>query len=75
MNNGIKMDYAKKQIIITKGFEKAAGEINSAEYKVLQTAMKDFPTFEIRRKEIKKKENKTSYRGLTYAIMEDFSKR
>lgn len=63
---------AKKEIIITKKFEKAANIIGSNEYKELVTLMKDFPNFEIKVKEIKKKANKKTYSGLTIEEMKRF---
>lgn len=63
---------AKKEIIITKKFEKAANVIGSNEYKELVTLMKDFPNFEIKVKEIKKKANKKTYGGLTIEEMKRF---
>ena len=63
---------AKKEIIITKKFEKAANDIGSSEYKDLVTLMKDFPDFQIKVKEIKKKTNKKTYNGLTIEEMKRF---
>lgn len=63
---------AKKEIIITKKFEKAANTINSNEYKALVILMRDFPEFTIKVKEIKKKANKKTYNGLTIDEMKRF---
>ena len=63
---------AKKEIIITKKFEKAANVIGSNEYKDLVTLMKDFADFKIKVKEIKKKANKKTYNGLTIEEMKRF---
>lgn len=63
---------AAKEIIITKKFEKAANVIGSNEYKDLVTLMKDFPEFNIKVKEIKKKANKKTYNGLTMDEMRRF---
>ena len=63
---------AKKEIIITKKFEKAANIINSNEYKDLVILMRDFPDFQIKVKEIKKKSNKKTYNGLTIDEMKRF---
>ena len=48
----------QKEIIITKKFEKAANCIGSKEYNELVRLMNDFPTFEIRVKEIEKNNKK-----------------
>lgn len=63
---------AKKEIIITKKFEKAANTIGSKEYSDLVTLMRDFPEFRITVKEIKKKANKKTYSGLTIDEMKRF---
>lgn len=63
---------AAKEIIITKKFEKAANVIGSNEYKDLVTLMRDFPEFNIKVKEIKKKANKKTYNGLTMEEMRRF---
>lgn len=65
---------AKKEIIITKKFEKAANTIGSKEYSDLVTLMRDFPEFRITVKEIKKKANKKTYSGLTMEEMRRFVK-
>lgn len=63
---------AAKEIIITKKFEKAANIIGSNEYKALVTLMRDFPEFDIKVREIKKKKDKKTYSGLTIAEMKRF---
>ena len=63
---------AKKEIIITKKFEKAANSIGSREYNELVVLMKDFPTFSIVVKEIKKSTSKKTYNGLTIEEMKRF---
>ena len=57
---------AAKEIIITKKFEKAANVIGSNEYKDLVTLMRDFPEFNIKVKEIKKKANKKTYYHVSF---------
>lgn len=58
--------------IITKAFEKAASQIGSKEYEEMVKTLKDFPEFEVKYKEIKKKTNKQSYKGLTIDEMKRF---
>ena len=62
----------QKVIIITKKFEKAANCIGSKEYNELVRLMNDFPTFEIRVKEIEKNNKKKTYNGLTIGEMKRF---
>lgn len=64
------INFAAKEIIITKKFSKAAGTIGSTEYKDMITLRKDFPDFEIKLKSIEKKENKVSYSGLSVVKMQ-----
>ena len=63
---------AKKEIIITKAFETEANVIGSAAYDELVRIRKDFPDYTIRRKEIAKKDNKKSFKGLTVDEMRRF---
>lgn len=71
-NNGIKVNVVTKEIIITKAFEKAASQIGSKEYEEMVKTLQDFPEFVVKYKEIKKKANKTSYKGLTIDEMKRF---
>ena len=74
MNNtkGYEINYAAKEIIITKKFNKAAGIIDSDEYKIMLALRKDFADFSIKTKSIEKKENKVSYKGLSIEEMKRF---
>lgn len=71
-SNGIKVNVVTKEIIITKAFEKAASQIGSKEYEEMVKTLQDFPEFVVKYKEIKKKANKTSYKGLTIDEMKRF---
>ena len=70
--SGIKVNVVTKEIIITKAFEKAASQIGSKEYEEIVKTVQDFPEFVVKYKEIKKKANKTSYKGLTINEMKRF---
>ena len=70
--NGVSFNHAAKEIIITKAFEKAANKIGSTEYNELVKSRRDFPDYTIRRKEIAKKDNKKSFKGLTVEEMRRF---
>ena len=70
--NGVSFNHAAKEIIITKAFEKAANKIGSTEYNELVKIRRDFPDYTIRRKEIAKKDNKKSFKGLTVDEMRRF---
>jgi hypothetical protein len=69
---GYTFKHSAKEIIITKAFDKAVRDINSKEYNELSRLVKDFPTYKIVIKTIKKKENKKSYSGLTIDEMKRF---
>lgn len=62
---GYEINFETKEIIITKAFQKAAGIVNTDEYRDLVTLRKDFGDFAIKLKTIEKKENKVSYNGLS----------
>lgn len=62
---GYEINFETKEIIITKAFQKAAGIVNTDEYRDLVTLRKDFGDFAIKVKTIEKKENKVSYNGLS----------
>lgn len=71
-NSNYFIDQLNGTIILTKRFYKAASVLNSPEYKELMQARHDNPTFSIVLREIKRKENKNSYRNLNYANMRTF---
>ena len=70
--NRINFNHATKEIIITKAFETESNDVGSAAYDELVRIRKDFPDYTIRRKEIAKKENKKSFKGLTLDEMRRF---
>ena len=63
-SKGYVINFETKEIIITKAFQKAAGIVNTDEYRDLVILRKDFGDFAIKVKTIEKKENKISYNGL-----------
>ena len=74
MKNILKVSHEKRQIIMDRAFEKASSIVGSEEYLKLQMAMKDFNTYAVTRRQIKKNANKESYKGLTYEYMENYIK-
>lgn len=68
--NECRIDPIENQIIVTKKFAKAAGVLNSPEYKILQQARMENPGFPVVLREIKKAEKKNSYRNLSFENME-----
>jgi hypothetical protein len=74
MNNSknFTIDYEKKAITITKKFQKEASDITSPAYHTMRQLMSDFPNFEVKCKEIKKKNGKKTYKGLKVSEMNRF---
>lgn len=69
---GYELNVAEGKIVITKVFQKKAGVYGSNEYNVLVNLRRDLPDYQIEVKEIKKKENKKSYKGLNIDEMKRF---
>lgn len=66
---GYEINFEEGAIILTRRFYKAAGVVGSDEYNALVTLRKDFADLGIKIKDIKKKENKVSYSGLSVTKM------
>ncbi len=66
------IDFVTKAIIVSKKFLKEAGIFGSPAYNTLKDIRHDNPTFPIKVREIKKKENKNSYANLTVKNMKIF---
>lgn len=60
----------ERTAVVTKAFAKKAVVFGTEEYKLWKEFKKDFPQAEMTTKTIKKKENKKSYKNLTYKNME-----
>ena len=72
MKNVLRVDFAKKQIIMDRTFAKNCADTRSEEYAHLQNVRNDYPTFTVTTRSCKKNENKESYKGLTYDYMEHY---
>lgn len=73
--NNYTIDIMTSTITLTKTFyKKATSNINNPEYKELKTLLADYPKYEMRFRESKKKEGKKTYRNLTYGNMEKYIK-
>lgn len=60
----------KNAIEMTKKFAKAAAKFGSPEYKQLQEARRDYPTFSVKTVSQKPATKKNTIKGLTYEYME-----
>lgn len=74
MKNTLKIDFDKKLIIMDRTFASKAKNTNSDEYKKLQAVRKDYEKeeFTVITRTIKHNSEKKTYRGLTYAYMENY---
>ena len=61
--------YAEGVIEMNTTFAKMMQNPLSDEYTLLQRTRQDFPTFAVRRRQIKTNPNKDTYKGLTYEYM------
>lgn len=71
-NKGYEINYAAKEIIITKRFAKLAQDFTSEESRTMETLLTKYPNFTMKYKEIDRKENKETYSGLSLAVMNAF---
>ncbi len=55
-----------------RAFAKASVIVGSEDYNMLQTARRDYPTYTVVRRRIKRNPNKECYKGLTYQYMENY---
>jgi hypothetical protein len=65
----ITIDYAKKNIEITKSFEKKAREYGSVAYHELSKVRNEFPSFDI---VIKAPKVSNTYKGMDFDFMEEY---
>ena len=72
MKKNVVLDHTNRKIMISKDFARKAANAESSEYQLLQTIKTDYPKYKTSIGVIKKKENKESYRGLTYTYMERY---
>lgn len=72
MTNYLKINHQNRVLVMDRTFAKAASFVGSNEYNLLQEARRDYPSYQVILRSIKKKEDKESYRGLTYKYMEDY---
>lgn len=72
MTSAIRINHFKKEILISKSFEKAANNPNSTEYQDLMEIRKNHPDYTIVQRAIKSPLKKDTYKGLTYEYMENY---
>lgn len=72
MINTIRIDHEHKKLIMDRTFAKNAENTRSPEYAHLQSVRRDYPHYEVVRRQIKKNTNKETYEGLTYDYMKNY---
>ena len=72
MKNTLKINHTNSTIVMDRTFAKLAENTMSAEYAHLQQVRKDYPTYTVTKRQIKRNDNKESYKGLTYEYMETY---
>lgn len=72
MKNTLKIDFAKKQIIMDRTFAKNVTNTKSNEYAHLQEVRRDYPEFEVIQHTITRNVMKKTYAGLTYDYMKNY---
>ena len=72
MNTGLTINAAANTIEMTKEFARKAKYFGTDEYKLLQDARKDYPTFSVA---TRKTVSKESYKGLTINYMYNYIKK
>ena len=74
MKNTLKLDHAKRTIVMDRTFAKYAANTMSQEYAHLQSVRQDYPEYTVVMRHIKRNKTKECYRGLNYEYMEDYIK-
>lgn len=72
MTNSLTINERNKTIEMTKKFANAAKRYGSDEYRDLQNARNDYPTYKVVTRSTKRK--KDSFKGLTFDYMENYIK-
>lgn len=70
MTNAIVINDKNRTIVITKKFAATAKRYGTDEYKSLQEVRRDYPNYRVEVKTVSKKSD--SFKGLTYAYMENY---
>ena len=68
----IRVDFVKRQIVMTSRFAKLASKPHTNESEILREQVEAFPTFRVVKHTIKHNKGRESYKGLTYERMRDY---
>lgn len=72
MKNTLKICHNNSTIVMDRTFAKLAENTMSVEYAHLQQVRRDYPTYTVIQRQIKRNSHKETYNGLTYEYMEDY---
>ena len=72
MANPVRLDHARKMIIMSRSFAKKAEDPRSDEYAILKQLREDNIGYTVACKEIKKNPHTEHYKGLTYDFMRTY---
>ena len=72
MKNTIRINHQERLIVMDSTFYKNSANARFEEYAILQRARQDYPTYTPAIKRIKRNPGKETYKGLTYAYMENY---
>ena len=61
------VDFEKNLLVMNQAFATKARNVRSEEYKILQETRRDYPTYAVVKRRIKRNSQKETYAGLTYA--------
>ena len=63
------VDFEKNLLVMNQAFATKARNVRSEEYKILQATRRDYPTYAVVKRRIKRNSQKETYAGLTYDFM------
>ena len=72
MKNTLTINHSNHTIVMDRTFAKFAVNTMSEEYTHLQQVRRDYPSYTVIQRHIRKNSNKETYKGLTYDYMEDY---
>lgn len=66
------VDFEKHLLVMNRAFAQSAKNVRSDEYALLQSTRRDYPTFAVVVRKIKRNTQKETYAGLTYEYMKKY---
>ena len=73
MKNTLKINLADKTIVMDRTFAKLAADTRSEEYAHLQQIRRDYPTYTVVQRQIRRNNTKVTYAGLNYEYMKAYA--